>query len=167
MLLLHVRKPPLTDVVDPYSAFFKIDTDRDGVINMHDLHRLLVHLLFNLKDDEFERFLGLLGLRLSVTLNFREFRNLCEKRSLKTDEAPQRLIRPKQKVADSELACEQAHQYLVTKAKNRWSDLSKNFLETDNEGNGILRRRDIKNALYGFDIPLTPREFEKLWASVC
>lgn len=38
-----------------------------------------------------------------------------------------------------------------------------NFIETDNEGNGILRRRDIKNALYGFDIPLTPREFEKLW----
>ncbi|VTJ81753.1 Hypothetical predicted protein [Marmota monax] len=38
-----------------------------------------------------------------------------------------------------------------------------NFIETDKEGNGILRRRDIKNALYGFDIPLTPREFEKLW----
>ncbi|XP_030897873.1 EF-hand calcium-binding domain-containing protein 6 [Leptonychotes weddellii] len=73
--------------------------------------------------------------------------------------------KPKQKVADSELACEQAHQYLVTKAKTRWSDLSKNFIETDNEGNGILRRRDIKNALYGFDIPLTPREFEKLWMS--
>ncbi|XP_025873217.2 EF-hand calcium-binding domain-containing protein 6 isoform X1 [Vulpes vulpes] len=150
---------------DPYSAFFKIDTDRDGIINMHDLHRLLLHLLFNLKDKEFERFLGLLGLRLSVTLNFREFRNLCEKRALRTDDAPQRLIRPKQKVADSELACEQAHQYLVTKAKTRWSDLSKNFIETDNEGNGILRRRDIKNALYGFDIPLTPREFEKLWMS--
>ncbi|XP_039319148.2 EF-hand calcium-binding domain-containing protein 6 isoform X3 [Saimiri boliviensis] len=149
---------------DPYSAFFKIDTDRDGIISMHDLHRLLLHLLLNLKDQEFERFLGFLGLRLSVTLNFREFRNLCEKRPLRTDEAPQRLVRPKQKVADSELACEQAHQYLVTKAKSRWSDLSKNFLETDNEGNGILRRRDVKNALYGFDIPLTPREFEKLWA---
>ncbi|XP_063560795.1 EF-hand calcium-binding domain-containing protein 6 isoform X4 [Gorilla gorilla gorilla] len=149
---------------DPYSAFFKTDADRDGIINMHDLHRLLLHLLLNLKDDEFERFLGLLGLRLSVTLNFREFQNLCEKRPWRTDEAPQRLIRPKQKVADSELACEQAHQYLVTKAKNRWSDLSKNFLETDNEGNGILRRWDIKNALYGFDIALTPREFEKLWA---
>ncbi|XP_027447512.2 EF-hand calcium-binding domain-containing protein 6 isoform X7 [Zalophus californianus] len=150
---------------DPYSAFFKIDTDRDGIINMHDLHRLLLHLLFNLKDEDFERFLGLLGLRLSVTLNYREFRNLCEKRPFGTDDVPQRLIRPKQKVTDSELACEQAHQYLVTKAKTRWSDLSKNFIETDNEGNGILRRRDIKNALYGFDIPLTPREFEKLWMS--
>ncbi|XP_047724083.1 EF-hand calcium-binding domain-containing protein 6 isoform X2 [Prionailurus viverrinus] len=150
---------------DPYSAFFKIDTDRDGIIHMRDVHRLLRLLLFNLQDDEFERFLGLLGLRLSVTLNFREFRNLCEKTSLRTDDPPQRLVRPKQKVADSELACEQAHQYLATKAKTRWSDLSKNFIETDSEGNGILRRRDIKNALYGFDIPLTPREFEKLWMS--
>ncbi|XP_053751827.1 EF-hand calcium-binding domain-containing protein 6 isoform X5 [Panthera pardus] len=150
---------------DPYSAFFKIDSDRDGIIHMSDVHRLLHLLLFNLKDDEFERFLGLLGLRLSVTLNFREFRNLCEKTSLRTDDPPQRLVRPKQKVADSELACEQAHQYLATKAKTRWSDLSKNFIETDSEGNGILRRRDIKNALYGFDIPLTPREFEKLWMS--
>ncbi|XP_042849407.1 EF-hand calcium-binding domain-containing protein 6 isoform X2 [Panthera tigris] len=150
---------------DPYSAFFKIDSDRDGIIHMSDVHRLLHLLLFNLKDDEFERFLGLLGLRLSVTLNFRDFRNLCEKTSLRTDDPPQRLVRPKQKVADSELACEQAHQYLATKAKTRWSDLSKNFIETDSEGNGILRRRDIKNALYGFDIPLTPREFEKLWMS--
>ncbi|KAI5137825.1 Ef-Hand Calcium-Binding Domain-Containing Protein 6 [Manis pentadactyla] len=148
---------------DPSSAFFKTDTDRHGVINMHDLHRPLLRLLLNLKDEGFERLLGPLGLRLSVPLNFQEFRNLCEQRPFSSDDAPQRLLRPKQKVADSELACEQAHQYLVTKAKTRWSDLSKNFIETDNEGNGILRWRDIKNALYAFDIPLTPREFEKLW----
>uniref|UniRef100_A0A8D0WNA0 EF-hand calcium-binding domain-containing protein 6 n=1 Tax=Sus scrofa TaxID=9823 RepID=A0A8D0WNA0_PIG len=151
---------------DPYAAFFNMDSDRDGLIGMHDLRRLLLHLRFNLKEEEFERFLGLLGLRLGVTLNFREFRNLFEKRPFRSeDDAPQRLLRPKQKVADSELACEQAHQYLVTKAKTRWADLSKNFIETDSEGNGILRRRDVKNALYGFDIPLTPREFEKLWLS--
>uniref|UniRef100_A0A8D0MPN3 EF-hand domain-containing protein n=1 Tax=Sus scrofa TaxID=9823 RepID=A0A8D0MPN3_PIG len=151
---------------DPYAAFFNLDSDRNGLISMHDLRRLLLHLRFNLKEEEFERFLGLLGLRLGVTLNFREFRNLFEKRPFRSeDDAPQRLLRPKQKVADSELACEQAHQYLVTKAKTRWADLSKNFIETDSEGNGILRRRDVKNALYGFDIPLTPREFEKLWLS--
>uniref|UniRef100_A0A8C9PG84 EF-hand calcium-binding domain-containing protein 6 n=1 Tax=Spermophilus dauricus TaxID=99837 RepID=A0A8C9PG84_SPEDA len=150
---------------DAYAAFFKMDTDMDGIISMYDLHKLLLQLRLNLKEREFERFLGLLGLRVTVTLNFREFQHLCEKRTPRTDDAPQRLIRTKQKVADSELACEQAHQYLVIKAKNRWADLSKNFIETDNEGNGILRRRDIKNALYGFDIPLTPREFEKLWQS--
>ncbi|ERE86505.1 EF-hand calcium-binding domain-containing protein 6 [Cricetulus griseus] len=142
---------------------YRVDTDMDGLINMNDLHKLLQQLQLYMKDSEYERFLGLLGLRLSLTLNFREFENLCEQKPWKSDEAPQRLIRYKQRVADSELACEQAHQYLMVKAKTRWADLSKNFIETDNEGNGILRRRDIKNALYGFDIPLTPREFEKLW----
>lgn len=38
-----------------------------------------------------------------------------------------------------------------------------NFIETDGAGTGTLRRLDVRNALYGFDIPLTPREFEKLW----
>lgn len=78
---------------DTYAAFFKMDTDMDGIISMHDLHKLLLQLLLNLKKGEFERFLSLLGLRLSVTLNFREFQHLCEKRSPRTDEAPQRLIR--------------------------------------------------------------------------
>lgn len=60
---------------------------------MNDLHRLLQYLLLNMKDDEFERFLGLLGLRLSITLNFREFQNLWEKRPWRSDEAPQRLLK--------------------------------------------------------------------------
>lgn len=77
----------------PYSAFFEMDTDRDGIISMLNLHQLLQRLLLNLRDEEFERFLGLLGLRLSTTLNFREFQNLCEKRPLRTDDVPQRLIR--------------------------------------------------------------------------
>ncbi|XP_055963055.1 EF-hand calcium-binding domain-containing protein 6 [Sorex fumeus] len=150
---------------DPYAAFFRMDTDRDGVVGMHDLHKLLMCLLLHLTQAEFLRFLGLLGLSPTVTLNFREFRNLCEQRPLSEDAPPQRMLRQKQKVVDTELACGQAHEYLVTKARTRWSDLSKNFLETDSDGNGILRRRDIRNALYGFAVPLTPREFEKLWMS--
>lgn len=60
---------------------------------MQDLRGLLQRLLFNLKDQEFERLLGLLGLRLSVTLNFREFRNLLERRPFRPNDAPQRLLR--------------------------------------------------------------------------
>lgn len=65
----------------------------DGLINMNDLHKLLQQLQLYMKDSEYERFLGLLGLRLSLTLNFREFENLCEQKPWKSDEAPQRLIR--------------------------------------------------------------------------
>ncbi|XP_056653467.1 EF-hand calcium-binding domain-containing protein 6 isoform X2 [Monodelphis domestica] len=148
---------------DAYSAFYKTDTNHDGIINMADFRGMLHHMLFTLKEEEYMRLLEAMGLKLGLTLNYREFRNLCEKRQFKKDDPPQRLIRSKLKTTDSELACDQAHSYLASEAKNRWHDLSKHFLETDNEGNGILRRRDIRNALYGFDIPITPREFEKLW----
>ncbi|XP_043823825.1 EF-hand calcium-binding domain-containing protein 6 [Dromiciops gliroides] len=149
---------------DAYSAFYKTDTNHDGIINMTDFRTMLHHMLITLKEEEFMRLLESMNLKPGLTLNYREFRNLCEKRQFKKDDPPQRLIRPKPKNTDSDLACEQAHNYLVSEARNRWFDLSKNFLETDNEGNGILRRRDIRNSLYGFDIPITPREFEKLWA---
>ncbi|XP_051818209.1 EF-hand calcium-binding domain-containing protein 6 isoform X1 [Antechinus flavipes] len=149
---------------DAYSAFYKTDTNHDGIINMADFRTLLHHMLITLKDEEFLRLLDAMNLKPGLTLNYREFRNLCEKKQFRKDDPPQRLIRPKPKTTDSELACDQAHNYLVSEAKNRWFDLSKNFLETDSEGNGILRRKDIRNALFGFDIPITPREFEKLWA---
>ncbi|XP_072452460.1 EF-hand calcium-binding domain-containing protein 6 isoform X2 [Notamacropus eugenii] len=149
---------------DAYSAFYKTDTNRDGLINMADLRTMLHHMLITLKEEEFMHLLDLMNLKPGLTLNYREFRNLCEKKQFKKDDPPQRLIRSKPKSTDSELACDQAHNYLASEAKNRWFDLSKNFLETDNEGNGILRRRDVRNSLYGFDIPITPREFEKLWA---
>uniref|UniRef100_G3W6U9 EF-hand calcium binding domain 6 n=1 Tax=Sarcophilus harrisii TaxID=9305 RepID=G3W6U9_SARHA len=149
---------------DAYSAFYKTDTNHDGIINMSDFRTLLHHMLITLKDEEFLRLLDAMNLKPGLTLNYREFRNLCEKKQFRKDDPPQRLIRPKPKTTDSELACDQAHNYLVSEAKNRWFDLSKNFLETDSEGNGILRRKDIRNALFGFDIPITPREFEKLWA---
>nr|XP_020838613.1 EF-hand calcium-binding domain-containing protein 6 [Phascolarctos cinereus] len=149
---------------DAYSAFYKTDTNHDGIINMVEFRTMLHHVLITLKDDEFMRLLESMNLKPGLTLNYREFRNLCEKKQFKKDDPPQRLIRPKLKNTDSELACDQAHNYLVSEARNRWFDLSKNFLETDSEGNGILRRRDIRNSLYGFDIPITPREFEKLWA---
>ncbi|XP_036616726.1 EF-hand calcium-binding domain-containing protein 6, partial [Trichosurus vulpecula] len=149
---------------DAYSAFYKTDTNHDGIINMADFRTMLHHMLITLKEEEFIRLLESMNLKPGLTLNYREFRNLCEKKQFKKDDPPQRLIRPKPKNTDSELACDQAHNYLVSEARNRWFDLSKNFLETDNEGNGILRRRDIRNSLYGFDIPITPREFEKLWA---
>lgn len=78
---------------DPYPAFFKTDTDRDGLVSTRDLHGLLERLQLRLRDEEFERLLGLLGLRFNATLNFREFENLLEKRPSRPDEAPQRLIR--------------------------------------------------------------------------
>lgn len=57
------------------------------------------------------------------------------------------LLRYKQKVADSELACEQAHQYLVIKAKTRWADLSKVRKGREPSGAEKVRQRQVPTVL--------------------
>ncbi|OCT86063.1 EF-hand calcium-binding domain-containing protein 6 [Xenopus laevis] len=149
---------------DLYSAFYKIDSNRDGLITMHDFRHLLDSFMFIIKPQEFERLLGLLGLNLSSTLNYNEFLHLFQK-----PQSPvyppwlQSSYSPKQTVECEDLACEQAHYYLVTKAQGRWHDMAKTFCEIDREGNGIIQKKDLRNVLFTFYLPIHPKEFEKLW----
>lgn len=41
--------------------------------------------------------------------------------------------------------------------------LLQTFCEIDSEGNGILQKKDLRNVLYRFSLPITSSEFEKLW----
>ncbi|KAG6923920.1 EF-hand calcium binding domain 6, partial [Chelydra serpentina] len=150
---------------DTYSAFRKIDRNRDGIINMFDFRCLLESFVFILTDEEYSRLLGILGLNLNSTLNYQEFLQLFQ--TQETKEAHPWLNsshKPKQTITDSELACDQAHYYLVIKAQTRWHDLARTFREFDSEGNGIVQPEDLRAVLFRFAIPITPKEFEKLWA---
>ncbi|CAM4479605.1 unnamed protein product [Lepidochelys kempii] len=150
---------------DTYSAFHKTDSNRDGIINMLDFRRLLESFVFILRDEEYSRLLGILGMNLNSTLNYQEFLQLFQ--TQETKEAHPWLNpshKPKQTIPDAELACDQAHYYLVIKAQTRWHDLARTFREFDSEGNGIVQPEDLRAVLFRFAIPITPKEFEKLWA---
>ncbi|XP_072001463.1 EF-hand calcium-binding domain-containing protein 6 isoform X2 [Engystomops pustulosus] len=149
---------------DTYSSFYKIDSNRDGLITMHDFRQLLDGFMFIITQKEYERLLGLLGLNLTSTLNYTEFLNLL-RRQEKADCPPwlNSFYRPKQSQDCADLACDQAHYYLVTKAQGRWHDLAKTFCEIDGDGNGIIQKKDLRNVLYRFSLPITKNEFEKLW----
>ncbi|XP_039618121.1 EF-hand calcium-binding domain-containing protein 6-like [Polypterus senegalus] len=62
------------------------------------------------------------------------------------------------------LVCEQVHHYLITKAQTRWHDLAKAFREFDQTGKGIIRKKDLRDVLFRFNLPITSNDFEKLWA---
>ncbi|MEE6477547.1 hypothetical protein FKM82_011546 [Ascaphus truei] len=149
---------------DAYSAFYEIDSNRDGIVTMHDFRSLLESFMFIITQKEYERLLHILGLHLSSTLNYMEFLHLLQKQE--KDECPpwlNSLYRPKETLECADLACEQAHYYLVTKARGRWHDLAKTFCEIDRQGNGIVQSKDLRNVLFRFSLPITPKEFEKLW----
>ncbi|KAM4037214.1 EF-hand calcium-binding domain-containing protein 6 isoform 1-T2 [Anomaloglossus baeobatrachus] len=149
---------------DTYSAFYKMDSNRDGLITMHDFRHLLDSFMFIINQKEYERLLHLLGLNLMSTLNYTEFLNLLQRQE-KEDYPPwlNSFYRPKQSQDCADLACEQAHYYLVTKAQGRWHDLAKTFCEIDSDGNGIIQKKDLRSVLYRFSLPITKNEFEKLW----
>nr|XP_025969917.1 EF-hand calcium-binding domain-containing protein 6 [Dromaius novaehollandiae] len=150
---------------DTYSAFRNTDSNRDGIINMLDFRHLLDSFLFSLRDEEFLRLLGMLRMNLTSTLNYQEFCQLFQ--TQETKEVPPWLIplhKKKQMITDAELACDQAHYYLVIKARTRWHDLARSFQEYDSEGNGIIQPEDLKKVMFRFGIPVTPEEFKKLWA---
>ncbi|KAJ1165498.1 hypothetical protein NDU88_005925 [Pleurodeles waltl] len=150
---------------ETYSIFRKADSNGDGIVTMHDLRRLLESFVLIITEKEFLHLLEILGLDMGSTLSYKEFLELFQLQGKTKDTFRQHSSHsPKSKVDDVDLVCEQAHEYLVVKAKSRWQDLAKNFREIDNKGNTIVQKKDVRNLFYRFALPIAPNEFEKLWS---
>ncbi|XP_039599353.1 EF-hand calcium-binding domain-containing protein 6-like, partial [Polypterus senegalus] len=65
---------------DLYSAFYKMDRNRDGILTMHDIRDLVDSFMFIMKEKEYQRLLKLLGLGPYSTLNYPEFLKLFQVR---------------------------------------------------------------------------------------
>ncbi|MBN3295292.1 EFCB6 protein, partial [Amia calva] len=146
-----------------YAAFRQMDRNRDGIVTMRDFRDLFDSFTFIIKEKEYQRMMGLLGLQPGSTLNYPEFLLLFQK----PEGQPwlDSVHRPNQTLqASPDLVCEQVHSYLVKKVQSRWHDLAKAFCEFDQAGQGIIRKKDLRAVLYRFALPITPCEFEKLWS---
>ena len=61
------------------------------------------------------------------------------------------------------VTAEQADEIMKTKATQQWDDISRAFRNFDQDGNGIVTKKELKNILYRFQLSLTQLEFDKLW----
>ncbi|XP_043944428.1 EF-hand calcium-binding domain-containing protein 6 [Protopterus annectens] len=148
-----------------YTVFSKMDTNHDGIINMHDFRDLFNVFTLFITEKEFCRLLQLLGLSYNSTLNYKEFLYLFQvQETVEAHPWLQPAYRPNQTLGGADLACEQVHRYLVTKAESRWDDLSKAFSEYNSNGKGVIQKKDLRAVLYRFSLPITSKEFEKLWS---
>lgn len=151
---------------DLYCAFYKADRNRDGIITMHDFRELVDSFMLIIKQKEFLRMLGILGLGPASTLNYPEFFDMFQVK--KMPEAHPWIHsrhRPKSiQPPSEELACEHAHNYLITKVETRWHDMAKACREFDEAGHGIIYKKNLRDILYQFLIPITSKEFDKLWS---
>ncbi|XP_017330552.1 EF-hand calcium-binding domain-containing protein 6 isoform X1 [Ictalurus punctatus] len=145
---------------DVLTAFRLMDRNRDGLVNYNDFRVLFNSLRFVTKEKEYHRLLELLGFKSGSTINYAEFYSKIRSDrktgvNLITSMTADQLL---------DRACEQVHAYLVATAQTRGSELSKAFTQYGEDSESRITRNDLRHILYKYYLPITPREFEKIWA---
>ncbi|XP_064795000.1 EF-hand calcium-binding domain-containing protein 6 [Oncorhynchus masou masou] len=138
---------------DILSAFRVMDQNCDRVVDRHDFRELYDSLGLVTKEREYQRLLQLLGLQPGANLNYPEFFTLVQS-SGKTR-------RQNFKPANGP---DQLHDHLVSNARHRWTAMSKVICRFDEDAQGLVFKKDLRSLLYTYDLPISPDEFEELWA---
>lgn len=146
------------------AAFYKLDDDHNGLVSREDFRRLLDGLMFVMTDAEFIKLMNGLSIKKRTKLNYREFLEKFETRDtpeghkwLDSDHRFNEVIDPAQ------LAADQVHEILVAKSQRQYHDLAKAFRSLDKQGNGVVTKKELRDMLYTFMIPMTKKEFTNLW----
>ncbi|KAG7455922.1 hypothetical protein MATL_G00246150 [Megalops atlanticus] len=145
---------------DILSAFLMMDKNHDGLVSRNDFRGLYNSLLFVAKETEYQRLLELLGLKPGATLNYSDFFNVIQSTN-KTGAQTHPVNRTMQSVNQ---ASDQVHGHLVSRARSGWPEMAKTFSQLDEDGQGLVYKKDLRQLLYTYALPITPNEFEKLWS---
>ncbi|XP_065147188.1 EF-hand calcium-binding domain-containing protein 6 [Paramisgurnus dabryanus] len=144
---------------DLLTAFRLMDKNRDGVVNRNDFRALFDSLMFVTKHKEYQKLLDLVGLTPGATLNYAEF---CDKVNSSGKMKPHQ----HEILRDGWLcsAFDQVHDHLASLAHKGSLEFSKAFGQLGEDGERIMSKVDLKQLLFKYYLPITPQEFEKLWA---
>ncbi|PIK51186.1 putative EF-hand calcium-binding domain-containing protein 6 [Apostichopus japonicus] len=61
------------------------------------------------------------------------------------------------------MAADQVHEILVAKAQRHYHDLAKAFRSIDKNGNGVIQKKELRDLLFTYMLPMTKEEFSILW----
>ncbi|KAK3701543.1 hypothetical protein QZH41_020531 [Actinostola sp. cb2023] len=146
-------------------AFQKIDFDRNGLITRQEFRRILDSLMFMLSDEEFEKLMKRFDMKKGDKLNYREFLKRFEHVE-KIEEGHPWLYSNHffNETKDLQyLDADYADRLLKRKALEQIEDITKAFLAFDQDGNGVVTKKELRKVLYKYQIALTKEEFKKLW----
>ncbi|XP_066264767.1 EF-hand calcium-binding domain-containing protein 6-like isoform X4 [Branchiostoma lanceolatum] len=145
-------------------TFLKMDETKSQSITRNDFRKLLDSFMFIMTDDEFNRLMNRLQISKKSKMTFQDF--LAKFQETEGPESHPWLNsthtwnRPND---PAEMACDQVHEILKAKAENAWTDIAKAFKQFDRDGNGIITKKELRNVLFRFTLPLKSSEFNKLW----
>lgn len=146
-------------------AFYKFDENHGGALTKRNFRRMLDSFMLVMSDEEYEKLCDRHGITSSTRISYQDFLDRFEVRD--TAEGHKWLNsvhRFNETFPPKPLTAEEAHQTLKDKAYRQWGDLAKAFRQIDNKGDGIISRRELRDLLYKFVMPMNEDEFKRLWA---
>ncbi|CAL1541366.1 unnamed protein product [Lymnaea stagnalis] len=146
-------------------AFHKFDDIHKGSLDKQSFRRMLDSFMIHTTDPEYEKLCTTLGITNNCRMSYVDF---LERFELKDGPDGHKWLksvhRYNETIPPKPLLAADAHSLLAQKAFRQWKDLSMAFRSMDNKANGVITRKDLRETLNKFVIPMQPVEFKKLWA---
>ena len=121
--------------------------------------------MFIMSDEEFEKFCRMTGLDKKSRITYHDFLEAFE--DLDSLEEGHKWLKSNHRYNETKpmqlMSAEDVHAVLAEKAHRQWTDLAKAFRTMDTKRNGIITRRELRETLYKFILPMSKEEFNKLW----
>ncbi|KAK7503096.1 hypothetical protein BaRGS_00005722 [Batillaria attramentaria] len=146
-------------------AFYKFDDNHGGALTKRNFRRMLDSFMIFMSDEEYEKLCEKHGITRTTRISYQDFLDRFEVRD--TAEGHKWLNsvhRFNETFPPKPLTAEEAHETLKAKAYQQWGDLAKAFRQIDSKGDGIISKRELRDLLYKFVMPMTDTEFKRLWA---
>ncbi|KAK2858678.1 hypothetical protein Q5P01_003298 [Channa striata] len=134
------------------TAFRLMDRKCKGMVDCRDFRVLYYSLGLFCSDEEYERLLDLIGLHPGGNLNYTEFVSIVE-RNVNSKHGTQ--------LASVQ---EQIHELLAVDARYKWAEMSKVLCQFDAHNQGRINKKNFRELLFTYALPLNSSEFEHLWS---
>ncbi|OWF48504.1 EF-hand calcium-binding domain-containing protein 6 [Mizuhopecten yessoensis] len=147
------------------AAFYKFDDDHNGILTKSNFRRLLDSFMCIMSDNEYEVLCKRMGIDTKSRITYEDFLRRFEIRD--TAEGHKWLNsvhRYNDTQPTSELTATEVHGELKRKVHQQWKDIAGAFISIDSRGKGIITKRDLRDLLFRFVLPMSPEEFKSLWA---
>ncbi|KAK3098848.1 hypothetical protein FSP39_023679 [Pinctada imbricata] len=147
-------------------AFYKFDEDHNGLLNKENFRRMLDSFMCIMSDKEFDDLCNRLGVTKTSKISYVDFLKRFEvKDTADGHKWLNSVHRYNNTQPAKEMTAEEVHEALKRKIHQNWNDIAKAFVNIDAIGTrGVIRRRELRDMLFKYVLPMTPEEFSRLWA---
>ncbi|KAH9512262.1 hypothetical protein Btru_041326 [Bulinus truncatus] len=146
-------------------AFYKFDDLNKGSLDRKSFRHMLDSFMILTTNDTYEKLCDKLGISKGARISYLEFLERFEIRDLPEGHKWLNSVhRYNDTLPAKPVLADEALSLLTQKIFRQWANLSQAFCALDYKNNGVITKKELKESLHNFLIPVNSQELKKLWS---